>query len=152
MATINDPRAAGFNAEEFRDAIRFAMRMGLPEDESERATFKWTPQKTFAKTDAAGRPLDWTSTPLTESTHEDVQIDVAKEFQRYSSGEGITSLGEFHSTSVVLTILDEDYELVDGADKVELGGNTYTVEYVAPPDGMFEVTVYQVYLRAEDES
>jgi hypothetical protein len=152
MATSSDPRAAGFNAAEFRDAIKFAMHMGLPEDTNERATFQWTPQKTYSKTDAAGRPLSWTAAPLTTNEHEDVQIDVAVEFQRYTSGEGITSIGEFHATSAVLTVLDDDYAEVEGADKVLLGGNTYTIEYVAPPDGMFGVTVYQIYLRAEDES
>lgn len=152
MATLNDPRAAGFNADEFRDAIRFAMEMGLPENPTERATFKWTPQRTYSKTDAAGRPLDWTAEPLTSNVHEDVQIPVAKEFQRYSSGEGMTSVGEFHTTSVVLTVMDEYFEQIEGADKVELGGNSYTIEYVSPPDGLFGVTVYQIYLRAEDES
>lgn len=148
----DDARAAGFNPAEFRDAIKFAMHMGLPEDTQERATFIWTPQKTYSRTDAAGRPLRWTDTPVTNVTHEDVQVDVAVEFQRYSSGEGQTSLGDFHTTSVTLTVLDEDFALIEGADKVLLGGNTYTIEYVAPPVGLFDVTVYQIYLRAEDES
>lgn len=152
MAGMSDPRASVFNAAKFRDAIKFAMHLGLPDDTSERATFMWTPQKTYGATDAAGRPYNWTATPTSVVTHDDVQIDVAIEFHRYSAGEGNTSVGEFHTTSVTLTVLDEDYALVQGADKVLLGGNTYTVEYVAPPIGMFDVTVYQVYLKAEDES
>lgn len=152
MATINDPRASGFNAAEFRDAIKFAMRMGLPESVNERATFRWSTEKTYGNADPSGQPYSWSTAPSDVESHPDVQIDVAVEFQRYSSGEGNTSVGQFQTTSVVLTVLDEDYALIEGADKVLLGGNVYTIEYVAPPFGLFEVTVYQIYLRAEDES
>lgn len=155
MATINDPRASGFDAAQFRDAIKFAMRMGLPDSVPLRATFHWTPNKTYSVTDPSGQPYGWTADSLTSVAPPDVLVDVAVEFQRYSSGEGNTSIGEFQTTSVVLTLLDVDYALIAGpprADIVLLGGNTYVVDYVAPPIGLFDVTVYQIYLRAEDES
>lgn len=152
MASSTDPRAAGFNAVEFRDAIRFAMHMGLPESTVERATFQWTRLKTYEREDPSGQPYSWAAAPTTDVIHPDVQVPVAMEFQRYSSGEGQTSVGQFQTTSVVLTLLDEDYALVAGADKALLGDNTYTLEYVAPPLGLFEVTIYQLFMRAEDES
>lgn len=152
MATVNDPRARSFDAARFRDGVKLAMKMGMPEQESEQATFRWTPENEYGSRDAAGRPYSWTAPPSSSVTHEDVIVDVAVEFQRYSSGEGNTSVGEFQTTSVVLTLLDVDYALVEGADKCLLGGNTYKIDYVAPPIGLFDVTVYQIYCRAEDES
>lgn len=152
MATINDPRAAGFDAARFRDGIKFAMRMGMPDATEEVATFQWTPEKTYQTADASGRPYSFTQAPTTTTTHADVVVDVAVEFQRYSSGEGNTSIGEFQTTSVVLTLLDVDFTQIQGSDKVLLGGNTYTIDYVAPPFAMFDVTVYQIYCKAEDES
>lgn len=152
MAATNDPRASGFDPVAFRDAIKFAMSMGLPDSVPLRATFQWTPDKTYHIADPAGKPYTWTAPPVSNVTHPDVLVDVALEFQRRSSGEGLTSVGDFQTSFVTLTLLDVDYALVQGADKVQLGGDTYFIEYVAPPVGLFSVTVYQMYCRAEDES
>jgi hypothetical protein len=35
---------------------------------------------------------------------------------------------------------------------VLLGQNTYVVDFVAPPIGLFNVTIYQMYCSARDES
>lgn len=152
MAGTTDPRSSAFNAATFRDAIRFAMDMGLPEATADRATFKWTPVKTYPNPDGGGRPYNLTSTPTSTTTHADVQIPVAWEFVARQAQETNTSMGEFDASRIVMTILDDDYSKVVGADTVVLGGNTYTIDFVAPPMGLFSVTVFELYLSARDEA
>jgi len=129
------------------------MIMGLPSNVSERATFRWPTNRTYTIADPAQNPYDWTETPLTETHHADVQIPVAVEFTSRTSQGGSNDIGtQFDTSRVVLTVLDEDYAQVEGATEVLLGGNTYLIQFVAPPMGLFEVTVFQVYCEARDES
>ena len=130
------------------------MNMGLPESSSERVTFRWSADPVFDTADNAGNPYDFTATPVSSPTRPDVQIDAAVEFMASTSlvSESGTVFGGFQTPSAVITVLDEDYPSVVGADKVLLGGTTYNVVYVAPPIGLFDLTIYQVHARAGDES
>lgn len=153
MAATSDPRAAGFSASAFRDAITFVMNMGMPDDASEKATFQWKPVKDFAVADPAENPYDWTQSPVTSSTHADVIVPVAVEFTGNVSG--ITTgnaMGDFENPYTVITILDTYHDQIIGANVVLMGGNTYDVKYTEPPIGLFDVTVYRIHLQAADES
>lgn len=143
---------ADFDAAAFRAAIRSAMDMGLPNATNERATFRWAVEKTFATADPAGQPYTFNTAPASTVVRPDVRIPVAVEFSARPAGSTDTSLGEFDTSRVIITILDEDYEQVEGANEVLLGGNAYDVQFVGPPLGLFSVTVYQVYAEARDES
>jgi hypothetical protein len=126
--------------------------MGTPEKVEERATFQWRVERTYAEGDSAGDPYDWTSTPTEVVARDEVQIDVAVEMVGTNAWAAETPVGQFNPTRVMLTIMDDDYVKVEGADTVLLGGATYNIDYVAPPQGLFDVTVYQMYCRALDES
>ena len=152
MASSTDTRAAGFNAAEFRDAIKFAMHMGLPETESERATFRWNVERTFTVSDAGGVPFEKGRTPCTEVEHADGLVDVAVEFTNIRGTEATNAVGQFNTARAVITVLDEDYALIEGANMVLLGGNTYDIKFVRPPVGLFAVTVYQLDCEARDET
>lgn len=153
MATPLDASfGAGFNADKFRAAIRSTMMMGLPNSVSERATFRWLPVREYPIQDRAANPYDWTDTPSVETLRADVLVPVAVEFAARPSGSQDTVIGQFDSSRAIVTILDVDYALVEGADQVILGGNTYIVQFVAPPVGLFDVTVYTIYLEAVDET
>lgn len=154
MASTSDARASGFDAATFRDSIQFAMNMGLPETASERCTFRWTPEKDYRIEDPGGNPYDFTATntPTNTVAPADVQVDAAVEFVSRSTLSQGTALGELNTPRATITLLDVDYALVEGADQVLLGGNTYDVDYVAPPVGLFEVTIYQIHCSAVDES
>lgn len=145
---------AGFDPAEFRTNIRAAMEMGLPTDPAERVTFRWKAVKVFnSATDHSGDPYDFSATPDVVTTHPDVQVPAAVEFFAIrTSSEGGTAVGHFDTPRAVITVLDVDYPSVEGADEVVLGGNTYKINYVAPPLGLFEVTVYQIHCTAGDES
>lgn len=155
MATSTDPTFGGdFDADLFRTAISNTMNMGLPEDTSERVTFRWHTDKTFGNADTAGRPYDFTATPATSVSKPDVQVPAAVEFlPGRSGGYDGTVFGNFDDKALaVITVLDSDYPSVEGCDEVILGGDTYLVKYVAPPIGLFSVTIYQIHCQALDET
>lgn len=149
---LSDPRAAAFSEDKFRDAIRFVMQMGAPETEEERATFVWNAEKTYNIADPAGRPYEWNTTPETVVTHEPVQATCSVEFTPRKSASTGTPVGDIDESRAKITLLDEDYETVIGADQVILGLNTYNITLVAPPEGLFGVTTYTLYAEAIDES
>lgn len=144
-----DPR---FNATQFRDAIHFAMNMGMPNKTADKATFRWTVKKDYAQEDAGGVPFDLTSSPIAVQAHPDVIVPVAWEFSARPSQSQIGVIGEFDSTRVQITILDTEYVQVQGADTVIMGGNTYDIQFVAPPIALFEVDVFTIYCQARDET
>lgn len=141
-----------FNAARFRSAIRNVMTMGLPNSTAEQATFRWTPVRTFDPESPAHDPYGWTQTATSTTTHADVIVPVAVELSSRPTGSVETSLGEFDVTWAKLTVLDTDFAFVDGADQVILGGGTYEIQFVEPPQGLFEVTIYTVHARARDEA
>lgn len=152
MAGTTDPRAAGFNAAEFRSAVKFAMNMGLPDSVAERATFRWETERTWSIADSGGEPFNIHEDPASETDHEDVQIDVAVEFANVRGADTGLSVGEFTSGRALITVLDEDMTSIEGADVVLLGGNTYDIKFIRPPIGLFDVTIYQLDCEARDET
>lgn len=143
---------SSFNAALFRNSIKAAMVMGLPNTVSERATFRWTPEYTYSTSDPGGTPYDLEAIPTATEAPEDVQVDCAVEFVSRANASGGTALGPFDVARAVITVLDTDYASIVGADQVLLGGDEYKVDFVAPPMGLFEVTIYQIYCSAVDES
>lgn len=157
MATTTDARASGFSAAAFKDAIRFAMNMGLPDTTSERLTFRWTPEKTFATSSPAGNPYDLTDAPTSTDSAADVLVDGAVEFVSRASLGDTSSIGSFENPRLVVTLLDDEYATITDdtlglPNQILVGGNTYNIDFVAPPIGLFSVTVYQIHCTAIDEA
>jgi hypothetical protein len=152
MATVGDPNFGnGFDADVFRTQIRNAMTMGLPESSEDRATFRWRTTKTFARADRGGSPYDFSEPAASVTAKPDVQVPVAVEFHTNSTVDRGTAMGRFDPTRAVITVLDEDYKQVEGANEVLLGGTSYDVQYVSPPMGLFSVTIYQIHVQSRDE-
>ena len=156
-----DARQAAFNAVEFRDAIHFAMSMGLPGTTSERVTFQWVSEETYDSADTKGSPYDWTDTPSATTSATDVPasltVPVAFEFFDAKSSSGETSMGDFDIGTLRITILDTEYTQITDMnlglpDLVLVDGNTYTIDYFSPPIALFTVTVYTAFCSARDES
>jgi len=159
MATVTDPSfGGGFDAAVFRTAIRNTMTMGLPNTESERITFRWTVERTFTTaTDEAGETYDFTASPSDTSAPDDVLVTAAVEFTARSSLGAGNAIGEFDNPRIIVTLLDTDFPDITSsddrlADVMVVGGNEYKVDFVAPPMGLFDVTVYQVHGTAVDET
>jgi len=156
-----DARQSGFNAAEFRDAIEFAMKMGLPGTQSERVTFQWDDVNTYADPDERGQPYSWTDSPTSSVTAADVPasltVPCAVEFTARRSSSGETIMGSFDASAITITLLDTQYALVQDANlalpnKVIVDGNTYDIGFWGAPVGLFDVTVYQAFAQARDES
>lgn len=141
----------GFNAAAFREAITNTMKMGLPEDETERATFKWKRTATFDVADPAGNPYRWDETPTKVTSHDDVQIPVAIE-KNPGDAASQTPFASIESPRITVTVLDTYYTEIEGADTIEIDGTEYTINFVAPPVALFDVTVYTLYATADDEA
>lgn len=150
MATVPG-FGSGFDADTFRLNIKNTMKMGSPQAIEERVTFRWPVEKTFTgKTDPKGKPYDIGSAGSSTITEiDDVQIDCAVEIEdRNATG---TSIGQFNNPKATITVLDEDYALINGAKEVLIGENIYTINWVEPV-GLFSVTVYTIHATAKDES
>ena len=146
---------ASFSAVAFRDAIKFAMNMGTPQEVVQRVLFRWSPRRTFSSQDSEHNPFVWTAVPSSEVVNSGVEVDCAVEF--VDSREMTSSVGLFHLTRVMVTLLDVDYvKIIDGegfrADLLTINGNEYEVKFEPPPVGLFDVTVHQIYAVARDES
>lgn len=151
----------GFNATEFRNAIEFAMQMGLPGTQSERVTFQWDDVKTFSNPDERGNPYDWTNTPSSTISAADVPasltVPCAVQFSARRTSSGDTIMASFDAAAITITLLDTQYALLQDGDlglpnKLIVDGNTYDIIFWGPPVGLFTVTVYQAYAQARDES
>lgn len=150
---------AQFDAQAFREAIDFAMSMGLPEDPSERATFHFRPTveywkggvklDTTPRLDASGNPLD-SSIRVRRINPAPVRIPVAVEFSTAAVDE--RPVGAFKPTKVTITIMDEYWPEVEDAIEVELGGDRYVISYSHPPMGLFNVTIYTIECFARSET
>jgi hypothetical protein len=148
-----------FSATQFREGIRFAMNMALPTEEEERITFQWDTERTFEQTDSDGAPFVWSAGQVTSTdTIDDLQVTCVVKIQNPASRrmDG-TSLGIMDVTNAEVTILDEEWaEVMEHGgrvpDRALIGGNQYLVRLVGPPVGLFEVTIYRLYLQAMDES
>ena len=150
--------SVGFSASEFRENIKFAMTMGMPGTVSEQVTFMWNRVKEYNPQDHQHRPYDFTQpTTLDEPGNPDepdgsLVVTCAVEFTPRNSTGTENMVGAFNAPRIVITLLDDEYDLVHDADQVLIDGNTYDLEYTAPPIGLFDVTVYQLHATAQDES
>lgn len=153
MATVTDPTfGGGFDAEEFRRQIRNTMIMGLPVDEAERPTFRWSVKRSYAVKDDSGNPYNFSSPPISVETRADVQVPVSVDFSARSSLGSKLPVGDVENSKVVVTVLDVDYEEIKTADQIICGGDTYSIDFVAPSVGLFAVTVYEIHATSIDES
>lgn len=149
-----------FSATKFRDGIRFAMEMGFPEDTAQQVTWQWRTERTFSKADSGGEPFTWTSGEVTSTTTvSDLIVDCAVKFNTVggTSRVGGTGLGIFDTAKIEVTMLDTDWDvlLAHGGrvpDQAVVDNTIYVVQFVAPPVGLFDVTIYQIFLNAIDES
>lgn len=135
-----------FDADDFRTNIRATMLMGLTAEEADRPKFLFNTTETFAgEVDATGAPFDFTDTPTVSSTAS-VQVLCALE---WASGKNTGTegriMGDFEEGDLVITVLDEEYEEIKGADKVEVDGTQYEIRFVQPSVGLFNVTVFSLH-------
>jgi hypothetical protein len=154
--------SSSFPEADFRDGILNTMLMGISEDPAQRLQWVWRRDVTYAPDDPAGNPYDWTATPVTDvagnatltdtGTEQFLVVPYALEFSIRPGSSVSTPVGELDVSHLLITLIDSDYEKVKTADYARVGDVTYNIEFKAPPTGLFGVTVWQVYLAAQDQA
>lgn len=153
MATVTDPNFPDFPQAEVEAALRSVMDMAAAQDPQQRATFRWTTNRTFAHPDRAGKPLSLTATPTNVVSHPDVQVRCIVTFQAGGgNNELFTPVAEFDRPRAVIQLLDAEYQQIKDADEVLLGKNLYEIRYTQPPEGLFETTFWYIHVQAKDET
>lgn len=157
----NSTFAAQFPEEQFRDAIRNAMRMGMPENDADKLTWRWNRVKTFTPADPAGRPLHWDQPAVTDdpgnptgdADDDGVIVDYAIEVNNISSqvDTSFTALGALNFQKIKVTLFDVDFAKVKTADYATIGNVRYEIRLEAPNYALFAVGMHDVFLEASDE-
>lgn len=134
-----------FSATGFREGIRAAMQMGMPQ---EPITFIMPPEIEEVGVDAQGVPWDPTLVGTAPESGEELTAHCA--FETFDAS-GINTTGtDVAPIKVVVTILDEDWAPVAECVAIRLGGIVYGRDRNRPPLGMFSVGVIQVIFLAGD--
>ena len=154
--------ASGFNETQTRDAILNTMLMGMPDDVAQQLTWYWRRDRTFSPDDPAGNPYDWTAPPIQDNpsnpdlpddgVDQSLVVPYALEFSARPAGSATTVLGDIDTSRAIVTLLDTYYTQIQTADYARIGDARYRIQFDAPPIGLFGMTVWQVYLEAEDEN
>lgn len=141
--------SADFDGVQFRNAIRFAMQMGVPPDPDKQAVFVFKPTgRTYWKNDVQlvsaprldrdGKPLD----PTVEVRRVEADtktVDCAVEIVRADAEE--LPVGTFRQTKAVVTVLDEQYEEIRGCIEMVFNGDRYKFGYEPEGLGLFDVGI-----------
>ena len=152
--------SADFDNEGFRQAIRFAMQMGTNPDPDRRPIFirkgrgatYWkggVELVTAPRLDRDGEPLD-PEIEVRRVADEQISVDCAIEVDRADAEE--LPVGNFRPTKVIVTLLDEQYELVKDCRELAYNGDKYLYGYEPESNGLFEVGIYTMVFYAIDES
>lgn len=151
-----------FKEDKFRYAILNTFLMGMPESDDDKLKWYWRRDKTYSPDDPAGNPYDWSSGPIVDDPGNPGIIDTpgedqylivpyALEFSSRPAGSVPTILGEIDNSRAVITLLDSDYDQIKTADYCTISSTIYRIQFDSTPFGLFGVTVWQVFLEAEDE-
>lgn len=134
----------------FRDGIHFAMQTGLPPAEEEKPTFEFPSQLVYTGSgDEEGVPFD-PAVPVEKFQPQPVKVLCAVE---YFHDEGqLTNLGIHGATRIRVTVLDEDFALIEGCRSCVIKGDRYFFRSIEPPGGLFDVGYYLLHFSAEQET
>lgn len=141
-----------FDGTGFQEGILLAMGLGIPDDEALRPTFIMpgtteVPQGTSVDPD--GVPFN----PFVRRNRipgARLQVRCAVEFLNQAGD--VTDYGVLQNDQARLTLLDPQYQQIKGFESVLLGDVTYNYSQTFPPIGLASATVWQVLVRAEDQT
>lgn len=139
--------------EQLREQWRRTMVMGLPAEDTEKPTFVFEREVEFARHDTEGSPWDWEAAPIAESSPASVQPICAYEFFSPLGRQGsfLTEVGEFNPTTVVFTLLEDEFEAISGFTYATVGPDDtrWFFRHWRPAQGLNDLTVYEVHCVAE---
>jgi len=142
--------SSDFDADEFRRNIHAVMTLGAPPKAEEQATFYFAKTLVYnTPTDDDGIPFDPNAT-VTETQPAPVKVPCAIEY--FDREENPVPFGAVTASKIIVTLLDEDYDVVKTCVAVVVGGDRYFRKRTVPPVGLYSVGVYQIVCVAENET
>lgn len=151
--------ASGFDEANFRSAIRETMRMGMPPNDDHKLRWFWRRNQTFVPDSPGGSPYDWTQpaepdtagNPTGDPEDDGLIVDYAFDFNAGGGGQ-VTPLGSVDPSKITVTLFDVDYDRVKTADYCLIGTTRYIIQFSAAPYALFNVTMHDIMLQAEDQA
>jgi hypothetical protein len=139
----------GFNANKFREKIRFVFTMEAPPEEDRQLTFHFTSTiDIVGPADGDSVPFDPTE-PVTRTTRPPLKRPCDVQFVQVAD-EG-TTFGVVVPAKLKVLLLDEDYDDVKDASFVIMNGDRYLRHYEPPSFGLFDVGLHEMVFIAENE-
>jgi len=145
--------AAGFNADGFRQAIRFVYTMAAPVPADEQLTFYFKPTVTRAPdSDSEGVPFNIGGPKSTVTQRPPVAVPCGiEQVPEGARADVDTPFGVLRSPWVKISLLDEDYEQVRDSAYILLGGEKYDYHHTEVPGGLFSVGLYTMIFVNEND-
>jgi hypothetical protein len=144
-------RTPSFNAQNFRDNIRFVMNMAAPPQQERQILFHFSQDTGWSgAVDTDNVPFDPTATVVRTEGRPPVRVPCVVEVSEDAGDQ--TPFGAVISTVLRLTLLDEDYLKVEDATYIVFDGDKYLRQQTTPPYGLFDVGIHEMVFIAENDS
>lgn len=139
----------GFDGNAFREGIRFVQQMAAAPIDSDQVSFYKPAQLVYNRpTDPENVPFDPNAT-VTRVQPAPVKVACGLEY-RTAKGE-VTAFGSITASRLVVTLLDEEYELVKDCSYIVVAGEKWNYLLTEPPTGLFDVGLFSMHFVAEDD-
>lgn len=139
---------SGFKPDEFRKGIRFVMGLGAPDDTGQQATFYFPRAATPADSTVDSEGVPFGPEQMTFSrARNPVRVPCAIE-DPFTAGIA-TGEGPFGAGTIIVTLLDDDFDQVEGFVYVVVGGVRYDYRRELIPRGLGTVTVHRLVCVGE---
>lgn len=143
-------RNAGFNGNEFRNAIRFVYDMAAPPVAEEQATFYGESTLVYTgSVDDEQVPFDPSRTVVRQPSP---GVKVACGIEYFDTEGQAVVFGTVTPSRIAITLLDEEYVQVKDSTYVVVAGEKYLYRRTEPPSGLFDVGLYTMHFTAENET
>ena len=138
----------GFDAQACRVGIHLVQEFFTPGDQ--RATFYFPDQApTSGATDSENVPFDPNATVERTPSKDPVVVPCSIEYESVLGQ--LENIGYVSPSRIIVTLLDVDYQQVQGFEYVVINGDRYFYRSTDVPSALGDVTVWSVRCIAEDE-
>lgn len=139
-----------FPADEFRAAIQFVYTMAEAPLAADQIAFYGASTLVYnAPVDDEDVPFDPRSTVIRQPA---VPVHVPCGIEYFDAQGQEIVFGTVTPTRIAVTLLDEDYVQVKDSTYCVVGGDKYVYRTTEPPSGLFDVGLFVMHFRAENES
>ena len=155
--------SANFPSATVRNAFRFAMQLGQP-DEARRVKFikkapgrqyfldgveQFQPPMGTLRLDRDGRPLN-PEVSVVQTPDQEIAVDVAIELTDATADE--LPVGNFRPVKATITLMAQEYEQVRGCREITYNNDRYGFSHELDANGLFDLTVHTLVFFALNES